>query len=103
MLPNSHHCEPTGRANARPMTGSAKQSIVWRLYCGLVRLSFCPPLDIRDPCRHAEFPAAHFGEHGDAFADLLVGWTGEAQPQPAAGIGLVGGPFRPRVDGDAGG
>jgi hypothetical protein len=22
------HCEPTGRANARPMTGSAKQSIV---------------------------------------------------------------------------
>ena len=22
-----HHCEPTGRANARPMTGSAKQSI----------------------------------------------------------------------------
>jgi hypothetical protein len=21
------HCEPTGRANARPMTGSAKQSI----------------------------------------------------------------------------
>ncbi len=25
----SRHCEPTGRANARPMTGSAKQSI-WR-------------------------------------------------------------------------
>jgi hypothetical protein len=23
----SRHCEPTGRANARPMTGSAKQSI----------------------------------------------------------------------------
>src|SRR5260370_40528468 len=23
-----HHCEPTGRANARPMTGSAKQSIL---------------------------------------------------------------------------
>jgi hypothetical protein len=22
------HCEPTGRANARPMTGSAKQSMV---------------------------------------------------------------------------
>ena len=22
------HCEPTGRANARPMTGSAKQSIL---------------------------------------------------------------------------
>ena len=24
---SSRHCEPTGRANARPMTGSAKQSI----------------------------------------------------------------------------
>src|SRR5437762_2850257 len=24
------HCEPTGRANARPMTGSAKQSILLR-------------------------------------------------------------------------
>jgi hypothetical protein len=24
----TRHCEPTGRANARPMTGSAKQSIV---------------------------------------------------------------------------
>jgi hypothetical protein len=23
----TRHCEPTGRANARPMTGSAKQSI----------------------------------------------------------------------------
>src|ERR1700722_18355582 len=26
-LMNMHNCEPTGRANARPMTGSAKQSI----------------------------------------------------------------------------
>src|SRR5579863_2903176 len=26
-MSNSRHCEPTGRANARPMTGSAKQSI----------------------------------------------------------------------------
>jgi len=26
VLPLSRHCEPTGRANARPMTGSAKQS-----------------------------------------------------------------------------
>jgi hypothetical protein len=24
---NNRHCEPTGRAKARPMTGSAKQSI----------------------------------------------------------------------------
>jgi hypothetical protein len=24
--PSPRHCEPTGRANARPMTGSAKQS-----------------------------------------------------------------------------
>src|SRR5260370_36093511 len=26
-VPPPRHCEPTGRANARPMTGSAKQSI----------------------------------------------------------------------------
>jgi hypothetical protein len=28
LEPISRHCEPTGRANARPMTGSAKQSIL---------------------------------------------------------------------------
>ena len=30
------HCEPTGRANARPMTGSAKQSISPCRKCGLL-------------------------------------------------------------------
>src|SRR5258705_10536935 len=28
IIPVDRHCEPTGRATARPMTGSAKQSIV---------------------------------------------------------------------------
>src|SRR6476646_10125528 len=28
------HCEPTGRANARPMRGSAKQSIWRQTKCG---------------------------------------------------------------------
>jgi len=32
-------CEPTGRANARPMTGSAKQSIAIRKRIGLLRRS----------------------------------------------------------------
>src|SRR6185437_7781154 len=31
------HCEPTGRANARPRTGSAKQSIAPRMKDGLLR------------------------------------------------------------------
>src|SRR6266478_7761427 len=31
------HCEPTGRANARPMTGSAKQSMLPRSKSGLLR------------------------------------------------------------------
>ena len=31
-MSRGHHCQPTGRANARPMTGSAKQSI--RSLCG---------------------------------------------------------------------
>src|ERR1700716_3452675 len=34
----SRHCEPTGRANARPMTGSAKQSILsFLVLYGLLR------------------------------------------------------------------
>jgi threonine/homoserine/homoserine lactone efflux protein len=36
-LPNSRHCEPTGRANARPMTGSAKQSTRPQSKSGLLR------------------------------------------------------------------
>src|SRR5258708_10852953 len=34
---NYRHCEPTGRANARPMTGSAKQSIADQGKSGLLR------------------------------------------------------------------
>src|SRR5258708_7921810 len=34
---SQRHCEPTGRANARPMTGSAKQSILSCLRYGLLR------------------------------------------------------------------
>ncbi len=60
-------------------------------------------LDIGNPRRHAEFPAAHLGKNGHALTDLLARWTGKAQPQPAAGMGLVGGPFRSRVDRDTGG
>src|ERR1700704_3456641 len=60
-------------------------------------------LYIRASYRHAELFSAHFREHGDAFADLLMRWTGKTQPQPAAGIDLVGRPFRSRIDGDAGG
>src|SRR6267154_6855744 len=62
-----------------------------------------PLLHIRDSGGHAELLAADLGEYRDTFADLLMRWIGEAQPQPAAGIGLVGGPFRSRIDGDAGG
>jgi hypothetical protein len=39
------HCEPTGRANARPMTGSAKQSMLPRSKCGLLR-RFAPRNDV---------------------------------------------------------
>src|ERR1700722_9526460 len=38
------HCEPTGRANARPMTGSAKQSILSSRLHGLLR-RFAPRND----------------------------------------------------------
>src|SRR5687767_11864564 len=38
------HCEPPGRANARPMTGSAKQSSFWNRKAGLLR-RFAPRND----------------------------------------------------------
>src|SRR4051794_30880097 len=63
----------------------------------------CSLLHIGAAFGHAELLAADFREHGDALADLFVRGTGETQPQAAAGIGLVGRPFRPGVDGDAGG
>src|SRR5258708_2422535 len=34
---STRHCEPTGRANARPMTGSAKQSTARQRQDGLLR------------------------------------------------------------------
>jgi hypothetical protein len=34
---SARHCEPTGRANARPMTGSAKQSTRLQKKAGLLR------------------------------------------------------------------
>ena len=34
---SDRHCEPTGRTNARPMTGSAKQSMAPRSKSGLLR------------------------------------------------------------------
>jgi hypothetical protein len=40
----SHHCEPTGRANARPMTGFAKQSMIPLGKRGLLR-RFAPRND----------------------------------------------------------
>ena len=42
--PEGRHCEPTGRANARPMTGSAKQSIKPQSENGLLR-RFAPRND----------------------------------------------------------
>src|SRR5258708_14198746 len=66
------HCEPTGRANARPMTGSTNQSILRRSKCGLLR-RFVPRNDgwstplSNGTCRmnpatkssNADQPAAH--------------------------------------------
>jgi hypothetical protein len=34
---SDRHCEPTGRASARPMTGSAKQSMAPQVKAGLLR------------------------------------------------------------------
>src|SRR5438445_437183 len=41
VVPLSRHCEPTGRANARPMTGSAKQ-----YSCGRLRIEIMARLSM---------------------------------------------------------
>src|SRR5258708_4069334 len=77
----SRHCEPTGRAHARPMTGSAKQSMppqkesvdcrvaallaMTGKQCGpfLVEISRNTGADIRDPERYIN-PALHVRAFG---------------------------------------
>src|SRR5713101_7165586 len=56
----SRHCEPTGRANARPMTGSAKQSILslrGAMDC-IVRPAFPTPSLARKPNATPRAPRA---------------------------------------------
>src|SRR5262245_48776251 len=60
-------------------------------------------LHIGDALRHAELAAADLGEDADALADRRHRGTGEAEPQPALAISLVGRPIRARIDGDASG
>src|SRR5258708_16262574 len=76
------HCEPTGRANARPMTGSAKQSILPRAIrkTGLLRRG------VYHRARPRRDPLAPRHDGGDQEAsntetapppagpDLLVAW-----------------------------
>src|SRR5882757_9650005 len=52
----SRHCEPTGRANARPMTGSAKQSMTLReerMDCFVASLLAMTRLSLQLMPRHA--------------------------------------------------
>src|SRR5262245_38230323 len=58
--------------------------------------------DIAAPRGHPEFAAADLGEGGDAVADLVLCRAREAQPHAAFAVGLVDGPFRPRIDRDPG-
>jgi hypothetical protein len=44
--PKKRHCEPTGRANARPMTGSAKQAIKQQERKGGLLRRFAPRNDV---------------------------------------------------------
>src|SRR5438105_1237118 len=60
-------------------------------------------LYVRAAARHAELLATDLRQHGDALADLLMCRARKAQPQARAGVALVGRPFRPRIDRDAGG
>jgi hypothetical protein len=48
----NRHCEPTGRANARPMTGSAKQSISPREERMDCFVAYAPRSNDGEPCTH---------------------------------------------------
>jgi len=66
------HCEPTGRANARPMTGSAKQSILprkGRMDC-FAALAMTGIRDIRSPSRGARRPSCAWTKHRE-LANLI--------------------------------
>src|SRR5258708_5055840 len=55
------HCEPTGRANARPMTGSAKQSIASSQCGGMDCFVAIAP---RNDERQAGFLSRKYGSTG---------------------------------------
>src|SRR5437899_2842902 len=88
---------------AEPATNPRRVSIV------LLRTQLCAhdgspsraPLHVGDSARHAELPAADFGQGGNAFADRFPRRIGEANAQAAIAMSFVGRPFRTRIDGNA--
>jgi hypothetical protein len=78
----NRHCEPTGRANARPMTGSAKQSSFGAAKeAGLLRRS----APRNDGWTQLRVPAASFAR----------GFIGSFRPLQSEGAGNAGRPMRP--------
>ena len=76
-ISNSRHCEPTGRANARPMTGSAKQSTAPReRKSGLLRRS-APRNDV-EPRRRAPRGANRVRAMPSSFSPLRKKGAGNA-------------------------
>src|SRR6185437_2524831 len=78
------HCEPTGRANARPMTGSAKQSIFPRkqsMDCFVALL--LAMLGRLSPPRHLQ----HWPARGRI--DVLAGMDKSVALVEADGAGIV--------------
>jgi hypothetical protein len=61
------HCEPTGRANARPMTGSAKQSR------GQARLDSFVRYALRNDGGASLDRNPHFLDHPRVFGELIAG------------------------------
>jgi hypothetical protein len=81
---HSRHCEPTGRANARPMTGSAKQSIKPQRKYGSLR-RFAPRNDGPD------YKRAFAISRREAPESLM-----KLSPQKKEGVGNAGCPLHPR-------
>src|SRR5882724_12730805 len=86
------HCEPPGRANARPMTGSAKQSMsaaaqpvaLTQIECGRRRLPAALVIQRRKRSEY-EFDAEHTAPAPDHFAGLALGMIRHQRQLEAVG------------------
>src|SRR6267154_6276519 len=85
------HCEPTGRANARPMTGSAKRSIARAVIASAAKQSISPRKERMDCFASLAMTSKHtFASSPRNAPEPLMNLP------PKEGVGNAGCPLHPR-------